>query len=318
MKTLHLVLLTCLTALLINHPLPAHADYKGHHSPGGWGLLSGTQAPTPGSAVVSAFYTRYYADTLRDHDGNQIEPSGTRSDLTSNSPGLFAWWVSNYQILGANWGMSGNAYFTDNVIEHDSFEFDPGYGFADVFVQPVNLGWHLPRADFMVTYGVYIPVGRYDADADDNTGMGMWTHEFGAGTTFYFDAEKKWHISAMAYFEISTEKEDTDIDVGNILTIEGGIGRSWYEGALMVGLAYYGQWKLTHDSVGGLNRTDPLLPSSIDLPKSELYGLGPEVDVPIIINNKLICQITARYQWEFDARSTMEGQMFNLYFNFPL
>lgn len=50
----------------------------------------------------------------------------------------------------------------------------------------------------------------------------------------------------------------------------------------------------------------------------EYNGLGPEINLPIILNEKLICAITARYQWEFDARSTLEGEAFNLYFNFPL
>jgi len=121
----------------------------------------------------------------------------------------------------------------------------------------------------------------------------------------------------MGYFEIHSEKEDTDIEVGNILTVEGGLGRSWYEGALSVGIAYYAQWKLTEDTIEGLNRLDPRLPSSLTLNRSRLYALGPEVNIPIIIKDKLISIITARYQWEFGARSTLEGETFNLFLNFP-
>ncbi len=121
----------------------------------------------------------------------------------------------------------------------------------------------------------------------------------------------------MGYFEIHSEKDDSDIQVGNILTVEGGLGRSWYEGALSVGIAYYAQWKLTGDSIGGLSKIDPRLPSSLTLNRSRLYGLGPEVNIPIIIKGKLISIVTARYQWEFDARSTLEGETFNLFLNFP-
>jgi hypothetical protein len=310
-------LLAGIVALLATLPLPVHADYKGHHAAGGWGLQSGTQAPA-GGFLLSPYYSGYYADKLVDHDGNEINPSGKEHDITVNSFGLFGWWVSNFEVFGANWGMSASLYAADNIVEIGSFESQTHYNFADTFIQPVNLGWHLPRADFMVTYGVYLPTGKYDVDGDDNFGMGMWTHEFGAGTTLYFDKEKKWHVAAMAYFEMHTEKKDTDIRVGNILTIEGGIGRSWYDGALSAGLVYYGQWKLTRDSVDNIIRRDPGLPSSIDLPKSQLYGLGPEINLPVILNEKLICAITVRYQWEFDARSTLEGEAFNLYFNFPL
>ncbi|MCF6186144.1 MAG: transporter [Desulfobulbaceae bacterium] len=318
MKFGRTVLLTGLAAVFVTLPSPGYADYKGHHAPGGWGLQSGTQAPAAGSIVLSPYYSGYYADKLVDRNGNEINLTGAEHDITVNSFGLFGWWVSEYKILGANWGMSASMYAADNIVEIGSFESQTNYNFADLFIQPVNLGWHLAQADFMVTYGVYLPTGRYSVDGDDNTGLGMWTHEFGAGTTLYFDKEKKWHISAMGYFEIHSEKEDSDTQVGNILTIEGGIGRSWYDGALTAGLAYYGQWKLTSDSIGDLQSIDPRLPSSIDLNKSQLYGIGPEVNLPIILDEKLICAVTVRYQWEFDARSTLEGEAFNLYLNFPL
>jgi len=310
------VLLTGLAAACLSLPFTAHADYKGHHATGGWGLQSGTQSPAPGGFLFSPNYSRYYSDKLVNQDGNEINLSGKNRELTVNSVGLFGWWVTNYQILGANWGMAATVFASDNSIEYADVDFEKNFGLADIFIQPVNLGWHLAQADFMVTYGLYLPTGNYSNGADDNTGMGMWTHEFGAGTTLYFDREKKWHISAMAYFEIHSKKEDSDIQVGNILTVEGGIGRSWYDGALTAGLAYYGQWKLSSDSIGDLDKIDPRFPSSIDLNKSRLFGLGPEINVPIFIDKKLFCVITGRYQWEFGARSTLEGQNLNLYINF--
>ena len=105
--------------------------------------------------------------------------------------------------------------------------------------------------------------------------------------------------------------------MGNILTVEGGLGRSWYEGALSAGVAYYAQWKLTEDTVGGLDASDPRLPSTLTLDRSRLFGVGPEITLPIVSKGNLIALITARYQWEFDARSTLEGETFNLFVNFP-
>jgi hypothetical protein len=310
------IVLAGLVATCLTLPLSAHADYKGHHATGGWGLQSGTQSPAANGFLFSPNYSRYYADTLVDHNGDDINLSGEEHEITVNSVGLFGWWVSSYEILGANWGMAATVFASDNSLEYADFDFEKNFDLADIFIQPVNLGWHLKQADFMVTYGLYLPTGGYTDGADDNTGMGMWTHEFGAGTTFYFDQEKKYHISAMAYFEIHSEKEDSDTQVGNILTLEGGLGRSWYDGALTAGLAYYAQWKLSSDSIGDLKSIDARFPASIDLPRSRLYGLGPEVNLPIFIDEKLFCVLTGRYQWEFDARSTLEGQNLNMYINF--
>ncbi|MEA3232548.1 MAG: transporter [Thermodesulfobacteriota bacterium] len=304
---------------------PARAFFKGHHSPGGWGLQSGTQVPTPGGFMVSPLYSRYYSDRLVDENGDEFQLFEGNRDITVNAVGLFGWWVSKWNILGANWGMLGTVAAVDNNISFASFDFDGEFGLTDIYLQPINLGWHLKQADFMVSYGIYFPTGSYEYGADDNNGLGMWTHEFGAGTTLYFDSEKKWHISAMGYLETHSEKKDTDIQVGEILTVEGGLGRSWFEGALSVGIAYYAQWKLTEDEVG-LGTTDQVesllpsgrqVPSSLKLKKSRLYGLGPEINFPIVIKDKLISIVTARYQWEFDARSTLEGQTFNLFINFP-
>jgi hypothetical protein len=48
----------------------------------------------------------------------------------------------------------------------------------------------------------------------------------------------------MGYFQIHSEKEDTDIQVG---------------------IAYYAQWKLIEETIEGINKLDPRLPSSLTL-----------------------------------------------------
>jgi len=68
----NIIRLIGLAAVFLSLPLSVHADYKGHHAVGGWGLQSGTQSPPPGSFLLSPNYSRYYADTLVDHDGNEV------------------------------------------------------------------------------------------------------------------------------------------------------------------------------------------------------------------------------------------------------
>jgi hypothetical protein len=78
----------------------------------------------------------------------------------------------------------------------------------------------------------------------------MWSFEFFAGSTIYFDEARSWHFATIAWYETHTEKKDTDIRVEDILTLEGGLGKSSKDGALSVGAAYYAQWKLTEEDLG--------------------------------------------------------------------
>jgi hypothetical protein len=76
---------------------------------------------------------------------------------------------------------------------------------------------HRERADFVAGLGIFAPTGKYEPEGSDNTGLGMWSLEFFAGTTVYLDAAKSWHLATTAFFETHTEKEDSDIKVGNLL-----------------------------------------------------------------------------------------------------
>ena len=105
----------------------------------------------------------------------------------------------------------------------------------------------------------------------------------------------------------------TDIQVGDILTLEGGLGKTFMDGAVSAGVAYYAQWKMTEDDLG----SGKAFPGRRDLGKHEVYGLGPEVTIPIEPKGKLYGFINARYLWEFGARSALDGNTFVLTAMFP-
>jgi hypothetical protein len=86
------------------------------------------------------------------------------------------------------------------------------------------------------------------------------------------------------------------------------------EGALIVGAAYYAQWKLTDDDLG----LDITLPSGRRLGKHRSYGIGPDITIPVATKKKLYGFINARYFWEFGTRSTLEGNTFVLTFSLPI
>ena len=293
-------------------PTPARAQYNGHHTKGDYGLMSGSQAP-PGFYLAAPIYVRYDSDTLRNSEGDQVSlDPDRRGSLAVNAYVVGLIWVSEYKIFGANYSIQAFPAFTDNALEVPILKVDEGSstGFADLYFQPINLGWHTARADFIAGLGVNAPTGRYEADGDENLGLGMWSLEIFGGTTVYFDKPKSWHFAATAFYETHTEKQDTDVQVGDLLTLEGGLGWSFMQGAANVGLAYYAQWKVTDDA----------LDFDHDLPigRHQVYGVGPELTIPIATKKKLIGFLNARYLWETGARSTLEGNTFVFTATFPI
>lgn len=291
------------------------AGFSGHNTKGDFGLQSGSQPP-PGLYLVPMFY-RYSGDSLKDRDGNTVslDPDG-RGSLDVNAYVLGLVWVSEFKILGANYSFQIFPALTDNTLEVPILDLDESVdtGFTDLYFQPVNLGWHKDRADFVVGLGIFAPTGKYELGGSDNTGLGMWSFELFAGTTVYLDEAKSWHFATTAFFETHTDKKDTDIRVGNLLTLEGGLGKSFRQGAFNLGAAYYAQWKLTDDDLG----LDTDLPGDRGLNKHRVYGTGPEVTIPIATKKKLYGFLNARYFWEFGAESTLEGNTFVLTATFPI
>ncbi|MND61322.1 transporter [Solitalea canadensis] len=53
------------------------------------------------------------------------------------------------------------------------------FAFTDIYLQPIQLGWHTKSADFTVDYGMFIPTGKYTLGGE-NSGLGMFINEFSA------------------------------------------------------------------------------------------------------------------------------------------
>ena len=142
----------------------------------------------------------------------------------------------------------------------------------------------------------------------------MWSIELYGGTTVFLDNARSLHFATTAYFETHTDKEDSDVRVGNLLTLEGGLGKSFLQGALNIGAAYYAQWKLSNDDFGlGVQ-----LPGGALIGKHRVYGVGPDVTLPIATKQKLIALVTARYLWEFGARTKTDGRTLTVTATFPI
>jgi hypothetical protein len=295
--------------LAIGAARDAEAQLKGHYIPGFTGIGNGTQAP-PSINVIAPVYF-YTTDDIRNDDGESIDVDA-RINVTFLGAGVA--WVTNAKILGANWGGSVVPIsFIKSRIEGNSLDVPGSLEFTDITIQPLQLGWHTTRADFVTGYSLFLPTGKWELGGGDNTGLGMWSHDFQAGTTLHLDNEHRWSFSTLGTFEIHSHKEDTDIKVGDILTVEGGLGRTFINVKMMgetpvptlitnVGLAYYGQFKVSNDEASVLT---PLLEGR----KDYVFGVGLEGNV-IIPDPGLVFGL--RVVPEFGAHNRTQGWTFML------
>jgi hypothetical protein len=270
---------------------------------------SGSQ-PSPGF-YAALFYLRYDTDTIKDVDGNTVR-------IAPNNPGslgfgAFApmvWYVSKATFLGANVGAMAVVPWANASLEAPAFALANTIdtGLADMLIRPIDLGWHKKQADFAAGFQVYVPTGRYEPGGDDNLGKGMWTYEPFVGATVYFDEKRTFSLATTAYWEFHGSKEESDVKVGQILTLEGGLGKSFLNGGLIIGAAYYAQWKLTEDRLRSF-----VLPGGdeidVDFPnKHKVFAFGPDVTLPIATKSKLYALVNIRYLWETGARVKTQGQ----------
>jgi hypothetical protein len=291
-------LLALTLGVLVVRPPAAMAQLNGFNLKGDAGLGAGTQAP-PGGYYGVIFY-RYGTDTINDLDGNKINTGDGSLNIFAFLPLVSV--VTKHKVLGANYGFLVAPPLLNTSLESPRFGQNPGPGLGDLYVQPINLGWHTKQADVVAGYGFFAPTGRYTKDANDNTGLDMWGHELTVGTTVFLNEKKTVDASTLAAVEFHGGKRHSEAQVGTLLTLEGGLGRNFAGGAAKVGLVYAAQWKLSDDTLTGLQA---LLVKG----KNSMAALGPELTIPLVAKGKtlLVGFLTVRYEWEVYAHTTTQG-----------
>jgi hypothetical protein len=154
------------------------------------------------------------------------------------------------------------------------------------------------RYDALVGYGFYMPTGRFTAGASDNRGLGMWSHE--TGRRYDLPRRKKQWPPQRTRTTTFVAIKGTNRKAGNVLSLEGGVGRTFCSGLCNVGVDYYTQWKVTDDTL-------PPVPSNF-ISKHRYYGIGPEINGVIPINAKTLAVFKVAYFHELGDRVATQGQ----------
>ena len=105
----------------------------------------------------------------------------------------------------------------------------------------------LRRFNVTTVYSFVAPTGRYTTGADDNIGLGFWTHQFqGFGYYYPFEHQATAVMAGLTY-ELNSGIKDVDVNPGNRLSLEWGVSQyftPWFE------FSVHGahNWQITDDS----------------------------------------------------------------------
>jgi hypothetical protein len=270
---------------------------RGAYTPGFNATNSGIM-PGPGLTYAN-YFMDYSFDEAKTSDGQTILNQGTTAVYIDIS--VFEW-VSKKKILGADYALAVALPVTNSSLNSVKLgAVGGGGGFADLYVQPVTLGWRKKRAEVQLAYAFFAPTGRYTAGATDNVGTGYWTNTATAGETIYLTKNKGTSLSAYQMYEFHGTQTGTDIKPGSTFDLDYSLLqilplKKNLSTLLQLGLVGYEQWQITDASGSGLGAVVP--------GRYTVNALGGAVNV-ILPERKAV--FGARFFEEFSNLSTVQG-----------
>jgi hypothetical protein len=260
------------------------AQQKPQWMPGQMGLNAGIM-PSPGFSYIN-ITINYDAGTFNGPNGNAVPVTGTYNVWAVEDIFYF---VPRQKFLGANIGgmimfptpASGSleADISDPQLP-DLSAAGGGAGLADLWIQPVGLGWHLKRADVQVMEGVMIPTGRFSPGASNNVGSGYFGNHLQTGTTLYLTKNKGTSANLFTDWEVHGSRDgtnNTSKTPGQAFTDEWGVGqvlplKKNFSQLLQVGAIGYDQWQITANG-GTFVIGNSIAPASA-LPYYSVHAVG--------------------------------------------
>jgi hypothetical protein len=282
-------------------PSRAFAQSTAHYPTGIEGIKAGS-LPPPG-LYFRDYNVVYTSSELDDASGHEIHGSNLSNFVYAQVPRLV--WITDRKFLGGYVGVD----FAWPIVDLHTSVNTPGgpftgqtVGFGDPFLQS-SLSWHPKAFDFGLAVGEWFPLGRTAPPPTTKIGLGYWETMLTAGMTWYPDADKKWAISLLNRYEISSEQRNTHITPGNAYTLEWGLSNS-ITPLIDLGIVGYYQKKVTPNSGTGASHT-----------LDSVAAVGPEISM-VFPKLKMVAGLS--YYYEFMAEARAKGQQVTLLFTWKL
>ncbi len=275
---------------------PAMAQERGQYIPGFGGLNAGIQAP---QGVTYLNYFIWYPTRRFKDQNRRTAPINIDIDLLVDFNVLA--YTTKAKVLGGTYGMLVGVPIVNTPISLPNLGLgiSPA-GIADIYVEPINLGWKTKTADVKVAYGFVAPTGRYGT-ADETTTTDYWGHEITFASTIYLEKTKLTQFSFNTNWEFHQKMRHLDLKVGNNMTLEAGVGKIFVKNQgkqlLQFGGVGYAEFQLTNDSGSAV-------PALFAGKKDRVFAFGPEFGV-ILPAKKL--NFLVRALPEFLAKNRTQG-----------
>jgi len=282
-------------ALALTRSIPA--QQLGYKLLGNAGIDAGVQGP-PGLTVINQSL-HYGASELRDRQGNVVPIEGLSMRATGSALGA-SYTTKPRRAPYLSFAI-GAPVASIHVNTDEPAASLNGYGFSDLFLQPIKVGWRTRRFDVVTAYMVYAPTGHFEPRSGVSPGRGYWTHELSVGGALYADSTRGRRLSVLASYDQNTRKRGIDIRRGNMFQVQGGAGANVTR-IVTMGLAGFALWQVTPD-----RGTD--IPRTLRGERSRVFGLGPEVDATI---PQWQTRVTFRIEREFGVQSRPQGHVLAL------
>ncbi|KQT44594.1 hypothetical protein ASG43_14855 [Aureimonas sp. Leaf454] len=290
-----------LSALL--SPLSAVALESNPPYPIGVDTLYAAAYPPVTGLLLNTYSLYYSADTFKDVNGNETL-ADFDLDIAVQAFRVVGTWDA--EILGARpisylilpgFHMDGAL----SPVAGLNFE-DERFAVGDISFGQL-LQWTSGPWSLTAGAEIYAPTGSYKEDRTFNVGTNVWTFYPQVAAT-YMDASNN-HASLKLQYGFQTENDATGYQNGQHAIIEAAVGIGATQ-QLGLDLAGFALLQTTDDEIAGAR--DPAKGG-----RTRLFGIGPQLRY-----NFNGGALTAKWQTEFGARNTAEGNRFWFQLGIPL
>lgn len=291
------VLIACFGWLALSASGPSNATENGAIAyPIGVNTIMAGAMPGPGDTWLQNYTIYYAADAFTNGEGNSAVP-GFGADVFANAVRIFHTWDVEFGPFRL---ASGIVVPFMNTDVGTVFGSQSNFGFGDITLQPLYLGWSNAEKTFFGFSGVDVFVPTGGATSNNFITVNPYT-------TFTWMPVQKLDVSGAIGVEFHTKNDDTQYQSGALFFVDWGVNYHAFDTIpeLTVGVGGYFVKQFTDDELLGVAYQGGFRQQGFAIGPQISYG-GPNGAFGV------------KWQHEFATENRAEGDRFWFQFFVPL